>query len=204
MLNLERLLCGPRALIDRLGEFIEQVYEVDAAIIAAHYPEWLSLGQGAKHYLSVPELPTDADGGSFLMPGGYIENGNLAGYRPIESHQDAWLMDGIAESNKHAWYKDDEPLKPWEGKTEPNYTGWQDDGKYSWVKSPTFYGKVVEVGPVPPTSWLNWLPKHPETVAHLDQLNGIYSKRSPALPSRPNSCTPPWAASLAGRCAAAC
>lgn len=93
-------------------------------------------GQGAKHYLSVPELPTDANGGSFLMPGGYIENGNLAGYRPIESHQDSWLMDGIAESNKHAWYKDDEPLKPWEGKTEPDYTGWQDDGKYSWVKSP--------------------------------------------------------------------
>ena len=57
-----------KSFIDRLGEFIEQVYKVDAAIIAAHYPEWLALGQGAKHYLSVPELPTDADGGSFLMP----------------------------------------------------------------------------------------------------------------------------------------
>lgn len=125
-----------KSFIDRLGEFIEQVYKVDAAIIAAHYPEWLNLGQGAKHYLSVPELPTDANGGSFLMPGGYIENGNLAGYRPIESHQDGWLMDGIAESNKHAWYKDDEPLKPWEGKTEPNYTGWQDDGKYSGSNPP--------------------------------------------------------------------
>ncbi|HGY1012089.1 TPA: hydrogenase 2 large subunit [Aeromonas salmonicida subsp. smithia] len=172
VLNLERLLYV-KSFIDRLGEFIEQVYKVDAAIIAAHYPEWLALGQGAKHYLSVPELPTDADGGSFLMPGGYIENGNLAGYRPIESHQDAWLMDGIAESNKHAWYKDDEPLKPWEGKTEPSYTGWQDDGKYSWVKSPTFYGKVVEVGPLADLL-VKLAAKHPETVAHFDQLNGIY------------------------------
>ncbi|MCX7129810.1 hydrogenase 2 large subunit [Aeromonas sp.] len=172
VLNLERLLYV-KSFIDRLGEFIEQVYKVDAAIIAAHYPEWLSLGQGAKHYLSVPELPTDANGGSFLMPGGYIENGNLAGYRPIESHQDGWLMDGIAESNKHAWYKDDEPLKPWEGKTEPNYTGWQDDGKYSWVKSPTFYGKVVEVGPLADLL-VKLAAKHPETVVHFDQLNGIY------------------------------
>ena len=42
---------------------------MDAAIIAAHYPEWLEPGAGARHYLSVPELPTDGDGGSFLMPG---------------------------------------------------------------------------------------------------------------------------------------
>ncbi len=45
VLNLERLLYV-KSFIDRLGEFIEQVYKVDAAIIAAHYPEWLSLGQG--------------------------------------------------------------------------------------------------------------------------------------------------------------
>jgi hydrogenase large subunit len=37
VLNLERLLYV-KSFIDRLGEFIEQVYKVDAAIIAAHYP----------------------------------------------------------------------------------------------------------------------------------------------------------------------
>lgn len=173
VLNLERLLYV-KSFIDRLGEFIEQVYKVDAAIIAAHYPEWLALGEGAKHYLSVPELPTDALGGSFLMPGGYIENGDLANYRPIDSHQDAWLMDGIAESSKHAWYKDDgQPLKPWEGKTEPNYTGWQDDGKYSWVKAPTLYGKVVEVGPLADLL-VKLAAKHPGTLAHFGQIGGLY------------------------------
>ena len=45
VLNLERLLYV-KSFIDRLGEFIEQVYKVDAAIIAAHYPEWLNLGRG--------------------------------------------------------------------------------------------------------------------------------------------------------------
>ena len=172
VLNLERLMYV-EMFIERLGEFIEQVYKVDAAIIAANYPEWLSLGEGAKHYLSVPELPTDAKGGSFLLPGGYIENGDMANYRPITSHQDEWLIDGIAESCKHSWYKDDAILKPWEGKTEPNYTGWQDEGKYSWVKSPTFYGKVVEVGPLADLL-VKLAAKHPDTVKHFNEVNGLY------------------------------
>lgn len=172
VLNLERLMYV-KMFIERLGEFIEQVYKVDAAIIAANYPEWLSLGEGAKHYLSVPELPTDAKGGSFLMPGGYIENGGMSNYRPITSHQDKWLIDGIAESCKHSWYKDDAILKPWEGKTEPNYTGWQDEGKYSWVKSPTFYGKVVEVGPLADLL-VKLAAKHPDTVKHFNEVNGLY------------------------------
>ena len=172
VLNLERLMYV-KMFIERLGEFIEQVYKVDAAIIAANYPEWLSLGEGAKHYLSVPELPTDAKGGSFLLPGGYIENGDMANYRLITSHQDEWLIDGIAESCKHSWYKDDAILKPWEGKTEPNYTGWQDEGKYSWVKSPTFYGKVVEVGPLADLL-VKLAAKHPDTVKHFNEVNGLY------------------------------
>lgn len=137
-----------KSFIDSLGDFIEQVYKVDCAVIAAHYPEWLTLGKGADHYLSVPELPTDNKGGSFLLAGGYLENGDFSKYRPITSHNDAFLIDGIKESGKHAWYKDDEPLAPWEGLTRPNYTGWQEDGKYTWVKAPTFYGKTVEVGPL--------------------------------------------------------
>lgn len=147
VLNMERLMLL-KSLIDRLGDFIEQVYKVDTAVITAHYPEWLTLGKGADHYLSVPELPTDRDGNQFLLPGGYLANGH---FRPIANHRDPYLLKGIEESAKHAWYQDDQPLAPWEGLTRPNYTGWQDDGKYSWVKAPTFYGSTVETGPL---AWL--------------------------------------------------
>lgn len=172
VLNLERLMYV-KMFIERLGDFIEQVYKVDAAIIAANYPEWMTLGRGAKHYLSVPELPTDGDGGSFLLPGGYIENGDMANYRPITSQQDPWLIAGIAESSKHSWYQDDANLKPWEGKTEPNYTGWQEDGKYSWVKSPTLYDQVVEVGPLADLL-VKLAAKHEDTVKHYNEVNGLY------------------------------
>ncbi|HAK60398.1 MAG TPA: hydrogenase 2 large subunit, partial [Nitrospiraceae bacterium] len=30
----------------------------------------------------------------------------------------------------------------------PGYTDFQDNGKYSWVKSPSFYGKPAQVGPL--------------------------------------------------------
>ncbi|MCL4724448.1 MAG: nickel-dependent hydrogenase large subunit, partial [Rhodocyclaceae bacterium] len=34
------------------------------------------------------------------------------------------------------------------GETKPQYTDFKDDGKYSWIKSPTFYGKPAQVGPL--------------------------------------------------------
>lgn len=63
-------------------------------------------GQGAVNYLSAPEFPTDGKNGSFLFPGGYITNEDLSTYRPITSHSDEYLIKGIQESAKHAWYKD--------------------------------------------------------------------------------------------------
>lgn len=147
VLNLERLMYL-KSFIDRLGDFIEQVYLVDTAIIAAHYPQWLEMGKGADCYLCVPELPVDSKSETYLLPGGFLENGV---FRSILTQQDAYLHRGIEESGKHAWYQDDKPLAPWEGLTRPHYTGWQEDGKYSWVKAPTFYGKTVEMGPL---AWL--------------------------------------------------
>ncbi|SIR54537.1 [NiFe]-hydrogenase II apoprotein, large subunit [Aeromonas sp. RU39B] len=176
VLNMERLLYL-KTFIDRLNDFIEQVYMPDAAIIASFYPEWLEMGRGVTNFLSVPELPTDAKGGSFLMPGGFIKNGDLSTFRPINSHQDEYLINGIEESSKHSWYQDNQPQKPWEGTTEPNYTGWQEEGKYSWVKAPTFYGEAVEVGPL--ANVLCMLAAgHEGTKHHLDTLLGLYKSVS--------------------------
>ena len=41
-------------------------------------------------------------------------------YRPIKDWKDQNLKTAFG---KHAWYEDDEPLKPWEGLTRPKYTG---------------------------------------------------------------------------------
>lgn len=164
-----------KSFIDRLEGFIEQVYKVDTAVIAAFYPEWLSLGKGAVNYLSTPEFPTDAKNGSFLFPGGYIENADLSTFRAITTGDDPFMVKGIQESAKHAWYKDEAPQEPWQGTTLPQYTGWQEEGKYSWVKSPTFYGKTVEVGPLA-NMLCKLAAKHETTATKLNDIVAIYQK----------------------------
>lgn len=73
--------------------------------------------------------------------------------------QDFEDSDVVVEGAKHSWYKNDDSLHPWDGETDPNYTGdkngnkekWEaldKDKKYSWVKTPKWRGKVCEVGPL--------------------------------------------------------
>lgn len=176
VLNLERLIFV-KSCIDRLNDFVTQVYRVDAAIIAAYYPEWLNLGKTSGNYLSVPEYPIDGDNSKFVLTGGYIENFDISTFRPITQQKDEFVVKGIKESGKHAWYEDDEPLEPWAGLTRPKYTGWQDEGKYSWVKAPSFYGKVVEVGPL---AYLmcNLANKNKDTLHHFNHIKGLYEKLS--------------------------
>lgn len=65
----------------------------------------------------------------------------------------------LTETTTHAWYKDGDALHPWDGKSEAEYTGdkngnkshWEqlnEKGKYSWIKTPLWRGKMAEVGPL--------------------------------------------------------
>ena len=147
-LTIERLYYI-KTLMDKLGDFINKVYLVDVAAVGGLYADWTGYGAGVTNYLCVPEMPLDTKGTEFELPGGYIEGGDLATFKPITSFQDAYFEGGVTESTKHAWYGDEgAALHPYDGETVPNYTDFEDDGKYSWVKAPTFYDKRAQVGPL--------------------------------------------------------
>jgi hydrogenase large subunit len=146
-LNMERL-AYIQTLLDELESFIKNVYLIDVAAVAAFNKEWLGYGSGVMNYLSVPEFPTDTKGTKFELPGGYIPNGNIGQFKQINSFQDKYFRDGVKESIKHSWYDGDWTRHPYEEDTDPMYTDFQDNGKYSWVKSPSFYGKPAQVGPL--------------------------------------------------------
>lgn len=146
-LTLERLYYV-KSLIDEVGAFIEDCYLVDVAAVGAFYAEWTKYGAGVMDYLSVPDLPLDEAGNDFALPGGYIPGGDLAKFTPIKSFQDQFFRDGVKESIKHSWYDGNWNRHPWEEETVPKYTDFQDNGKYSWVKSPTFNGRPAQVGPL--------------------------------------------------------
>jgi len=146
-LNMEKLY-RIKSLFEEVKTFVEQVYLVDVAAIGALYKEWLGFGAGVTNYLAVPDMPTDAAGTKFDLPGGTIFGGDLAGAKPIESFQDAYFRENVSECVAHSWYQGDWTRHPWMGETVPNYTDYNADGKYSWVKAPRFGGKPMQVGPL--------------------------------------------------------
>ncbi|MBS4095906.1 MAG: nickel-dependent hydrogenase large subunit [Sulfuricella sp.] len=148
VLTVERLL-AVKTEIDALRDFVENVYMVDVGAIGAMYADWTKIGAGVLNYLSVPDYPLDTKGTQFVTKGGYISAGNLDSYKPITTFNDKMFQDGVAESVKHSWYKGGKgALHPYKGETIADYTDFQENGKYSWVKSPTFQGKPAQVGPL--------------------------------------------------------
>ncbi len=148
VLTVERLM-AVKGWIDELADFVKNVYVVDVAAIGAFYADWLGYGSGITNYLSVPDIPLDGKGTKFALPGGHVPNGDPAKYKAISRFGDPFFKDNVTESVKHAWYKGGKgALHPYKGETNPQYTDFQDDGKYSWVKSPTFQGEPAQVGPL--------------------------------------------------------
>ena len=135
--------------------FVQQVYLPDLYAIAASYPEWAKYGHGLGSYMvfgdyspAQPRKGQPSTGG--LFPGGVIRAGNLTA-EPFDPS-------GVTESVAHSWYSyngDGAPLPPWQGQTNPDYTGPEPPftqldvaGKYSWLKAPRYQGTAVEVGPL--------------------------------------------------------
>jgi hydrogenase large subunit len=149
VLTVDRLY-AIKTQIDKLADFVNKVYLIDVAAVGSVYADWTGYGAGVMNYLSAPDFPIDTKGTEFMYPGGYIPGGDLAKYQPIKSFGDDFLGKGVAESVKHSWYSYSKngPLHPYEGETKPQYTDFQDDGKYSWLKAPTFYGQRAQVGPL--------------------------------------------------------
>jgi hydrogenase large subunit len=146
-LNLDRLY-QLKSVLDKAIEFVREVYFNDVMAVAAFYPDWFQYGAGVTNYLSVPDLPLDTKSTEYDLPGGVIWNGDLSSYRPISGPNDEFWRRGVTEDSTHAYYQKDGALHPWKGETDPNFTDFQENGKYTWVKAPRFEGKPMQVGPL--------------------------------------------------------
>ncbi len=194
VLTVDRLM-AIKTQIDKLADFVNKVYLIDVAAVGSVYADWTGYGAGVTNYLSAPDFPIDTKGTEFMYPGGYIPGGDLAKYQPIKSFGDDFLGKGVEESVKHSWYSytNDGPLHPYQGQTSPQYTDFQDDGKYSWLKAPTFYGKRAQVGPL--AAVLNAVAAgHQPTIAAvtkvLDTVSALVgAKVGAALCTRPSAAT---------------
>ncbi len=155
-INAERLAMVGK-LLDDAQTFVEQVYLADVFAVAPFYLEWASYGGGLTNYLAYGDLPTAGynEPSKFKFPRGVVLDRNLSAVHPVDGKN----LEEIQEYVTHSWYEystgDDKPLHPWNGETKFNYTGPKPpydylniDGKYSWLKTPRWNGKPMEVGPL--------------------------------------------------------
>jgi hydrogenase large subunit len=146
-----------KEIIDQMRDFVDQVYVPDTLAIAGFYKDWGAQGEGIGNFMTYGDLPSRsmADPSSFLIPRGVILNRDLSTIHPIDLNAD----DEIQEYVAHSWYDysigKDKGLHPYKGETTLNYTGpkppyehLETDKSYSWLKSPRWKGKAVEVGPL--------------------------------------------------------
>jgi hydrogenase large subunit len=144
-------------VIRQMQEFVDQVYVPDTLAIASFYKDWGGMGDTGGNFLSFGDLPAKDmwTPESYLIPRGIILNKDLSTIHPIDLEKD----DEIQEFVSHSWYQygdgDGKGLHPWKGETAFNFTGPRPpyeqldvQSKYSWLKSPRWKGKAMEVGPL--------------------------------------------------------
>ena len=146
-LNMEKLF-QVKDILEEVHDFIRQVYFVDVCAIGAMYPDWLTYGKGVTNYLSVPDLPLDTKGTQFDFPGGVIMNGDLGHVQEIKTFSEPFFRENVTECIARAWYDGAWTKHPFDEDTEPKYTTFDDNGRYSWVKAPRFKGEPMQVGPL--------------------------------------------------------
>ncbi len=144
-------------VIRKMREFVDQVYIPDLLAIAGFYKEWGGMGDTGGNFLSFGDLPGKDmwTPESFLIPRGVILDHDLASLRPLNLDKE----DEIQEFVSHSWYTygggDAQGLHPFKGETALNYSGpkppyeqLEVEKKYSWLKSPRWQGRPMEVGPL--------------------------------------------------------
>ncbi|MFW5924919.1 MAG: nickel-dependent hydrogenase large subunit [Myxococcota bacterium] len=142
-----------KKLVEGARDFVDRVYIPDLLAIASFYKDWAGIGSGVGNYLVYGDYPQD-DGSDpeLYIPSGVIFDRKFQEVQDLDPAK-------ITEHVKHSWYQydggDEQGLHPFEGQTNPSYTGPKPPyerldtaAKYSWLKSPRYEGKPMEVGPL--------------------------------------------------------
>jgi hydrogenase large subunit len=142
-----------KVLTAKARDFVARVYIPDLIAIAGFYKDWAGHGRGVGNYMVYGEYPENDDAQPPLfLPAGIIRNRDLSKIETVDAAQ-------ITENIAHAWYDyaggNETALHPFQGETQPNYTGprppyehLDTNAKYSWLKSPRYAGEPMEVGPL--------------------------------------------------------
>ncbi len=164
-----------------LADYTNRAYYADIVMAARAFGNEPSVVQpnNLGSYMAYKTMQTGPE--SWLFDAcGYIKNNDLSKFYEIDENR-------IEEDVTHSWYEDTGFLKPYDGKTVPNYTGYVDgksvngkgemvdtkvvnpNGKYSWIKSPRYGKEPMEVGPLASIA-VNYAKGNPKVKKVVDEF----------------------------------
>jgi quinone-reactive Ni/Fe-hydrogenase large subunit len=174
----------------RLGEFMTKFQEVADFINRAYYPDIVMAGKayagegsvlndlGTANLFTYKEFQLSST--ESIFDSGIIMGGDLSKVLEIDEGK-------ITEEATRAWYVDGKAYHPYDGRQEPNYTGFVNmdtvndkgelahskaidaNGKYTWVKAPRYDGQPMQVGPLA-NIVVNYAKGNPRVVKVVDQF----------------------------------
>ena len=146
-------------VIRQMRSFVDEVYLPDTLAIAGFYKDWFKKGEGVGNFLTYGEFPSEGksinDLARLMIPRGIILDRDLSRVHEVDLNASEQIQEFVA----HSWYDystgKDSGLHPYAGQTNLHYSGpkppyehLDTQASYSWLKSPRWQGKVMEVGPL--------------------------------------------------------
>lgn len=174
----------------RLGEFMTKFQEVADFINRAYYPDIVMAGKayagegsvlndlGTANLFTYKEFQLSST--ESIFDSGIIMGGDLSKVLEVDEGK-------ITEEATRAWYVDGKAYHPYDGREEPNYTGFVSmdtindkgelahskaidaNGKYTWIKAPRYDGQPMQVGPLA-NIVVNYAKGNPRVVKVVDQF----------------------------------
>lgn len=124
--------------LKKLQSWIDNTFVQDVLAVAPYYLDWAGIGKGAGNYLAWGVFDdASRDPKKRALPRGAIFADAL---KVVDVKQE-----DVQEHVTHSWYNG-EASHPHDGMTDDNYTGYDTEQKYSWVKAPRIGDKPMEVG----------------------------------------------------------
>ena len=137
-------------MVDEVYDWVEATMIPDTLALAPFYADVLKFGKGCGRYgawgvFEGPEWPYEGDYTTQMnnryLPAGVLMNG-LGG--AVEDVVESKITEYVGRS----WYKGEGVYTAPDFTTEPEFTEYDVNARYSWCKAPAYDGKALETGPL--------------------------------------------------------
>jgi len=144
-----------RELIETGRKFVDDIYLPDLIMIGGAYKDWFTRGENVGNFITYGDFDGIKAGNGFGVPRGVVLGRDVSKIYPVDLTDPEEVQEYVA----HSWYSyaqgDAAGLHPYDGETALAYSGppppfqqLDEAQKYSWVKSPRWRGKAMEMGPL--------------------------------------------------------